>query len=312
MVRAASRRAHPPRHDASGSSVPVPSGRPSASPSSEPDGRLPRSATRDGGRRAAFSRLVPDARAVISPEEVVAAADLILLTVPDDAIAAVSAALRLESGQTLVHTSGLLGADILRPAPWGRSVGPAVGAFHPLVSFTADVERSVAALRGATVAIEGDDAAIGRLAALADAIGGRSGAAASRGQADLSRRRRPRLRAGWSHCSTQSPLSGPRPAWTKKDRSRSTAVSSSRRCPTRGAIGIAPALTGPITRGDAGTLESHLAALGAGAPDVMEIYLAAAHRELRIAEERGTLAPDRVAQVGDVLAKDRRPGTICG
>jgi predicted short-subunit dehydrogenase-like oxidoreductase (DUF2520 family) len=78
------------------------------------------------------------------------------------------------------------------------------------------------------------------------------------------------------------------------------------------AIGIAPALTGPITRGDAGTLESHLAAIGADAPDVMEIYLAAAHRELRIAEERGTLAPDRVAQVGDVLAKDSRPGTICG
>ena len=56
-------------------------------------------------------------------------------------------------GQAMVHTSGALGAEVLEPA---MAAGTQVGAFHPLVAF-ADTERAVAALHGATVAIEGDD-----------------------------------------------------------------------------------------------------------------------------------------------------------
>ena len=77
--------------------------------------------------------------------------------------------MRLYGGQTLVHTSGLLGAEVLEPA---LAAGSQVGAFHPLVSFTADVERSVAAIQGATIALEGDDRLMGLLADLAEAIGG--------------------------------------------------------------------------------------------------------------------------------------------
>ena len=57
------------------------------------------------------------------------------------------------SGQAMVHTSGLLGAEVLAPA---MAAGTQVGSFHPLVAF-ADLERAVAALHGATIAIEGDD-----------------------------------------------------------------------------------------------------------------------------------------------------------
>ena len=57
------------------------------------------------------------------------------------------------SGQAMVHTSGLLGAEALAPA---MAAGTQVGSFHPLVAF-ADLERAVAALHGATIAIEGDD-----------------------------------------------------------------------------------------------------------------------------------------------------------
>jgi predicted short-subunit dehydrogenase-like oxidoreductase (DUF2520 family) len=67
---------------------------------------------------------------------------------------------------------------------------------------------------------------------------------------------------------------------------------------------VAAALTGPIVRGDSRTVAAHIAALEEKAPGVIELYLAAARRELRIAEERGALAPDGVERVSHVLAKD--------
>ena len=86
---------------------------------------------------------------------------------PDDALGPLAKTLRLYSGQAMVHTSGALGAEVLESA---MAAGTQVGAFHPLVAF-ADTERAVAALHGATVAIEGDDQLAGLLAEMAEALG---------------------------------------------------------------------------------------------------------------------------------------------
>ena len=66
---------------------------------------------------------------------------------------------------------------------------------------------------------------------------------------------------GSSPCSTRSPSSGGWPASTRPVRWRSTARSSRGRSATPGRSGSAAALTGPMTRGDVGTLEAHLATL---------------------------------------------------
>src|SRR6266404_1545639 len=71
------------------------------------------------------------------------------------------------AGQAMVHTSGALGADVLEPA---LAAGTQIGAFHPLVAF-ADTERAIAALHGATVAIEGDEQLAALLARMAEAVG---------------------------------------------------------------------------------------------------------------------------------------------
>jgi len=47
----------------------------------------------------------------------------------------------------------------------------------------------------------------------------------------------------------------------------------------------------------------HLEALERLAPGVVDLYLAAARRELRIAEERGTLSPEQLERVRTALAK---------
>src|SRR5262249_32453562 len=90
-----------------------------------------------------------------------------IMAVPDDAVEALARALKLYGGQALVHTSGVLGAEVLDPA---RAAGTQVGAFHPLVAF-ADTERAIAALKGATVAVEGDSQVAALLSDMAGAVG---------------------------------------------------------------------------------------------------------------------------------------------
>jgi predicted short-subunit dehydrogenase-like oxidoreductase (DUF2520 family) len=125
-------------------------------------------ASRDPGRRARFRELVgPPVRAFAEATAVVDEVELIILAVPDDALGPLAAELRMYGGQAMVHTSGALGAEVLEPA---MAAGTQIGAFHPLVSF-ADLERSVSALAGATIAIEADDQLADLLARLADSLG---------------------------------------------------------------------------------------------------------------------------------------------
>jgi predicted short-subunit dehydrogenase-like oxidoreductase (DUF2520 family) len=68
------------------------------------------------------------------------------------------------------------------------------------------------------------------------------------------------------------------------------------------ALGIQRALTGPMTRGDVGTLARHLEALARLAPDVLPLYRAAAEREITLAESRGSLAPEGAESMRRLLA----------
>jgi predicted short-subunit dehydrogenase-like oxidoreductase (DUF2520 family) len=124
-------------------------------------------ASRDAGRRDRFRSLVPGARAFAEATALLDEVELIVLAVPDDVIPRLAGSLRMYSGQAMIHTSGALGAEVLAPA---MAAGTQIGAFHPLVAF-ADTELAVAALHGATVAIEGDDQLVDLLARMAEALG---------------------------------------------------------------------------------------------------------------------------------------------
>jgi predicted short-subunit dehydrogenase-like oxidoreductase (DUF2520 family) len=256
-------------------------------------------ASRDAGRRDRFCGLVPGARAFIEPEAVLDEVELAILAVPDDAIASVLEPLRLYSGQTLVHTSGLLGAEVLQPA---LAAGSHIGAFHPLVSFTADVERSVASLAGATIALEGDDLIMGMLADLAAAIGGvavrlpRGTKPAYHAAAVLASGGLVALIDGIVTLAATAGLDE-RGALAIYGRLMEQTLANAR------ANGVAAALTGPIVRGDAGTVEAHLAVMRRLAPETVDLYRAAAERELRIAVERRALSPEQAERVRGVLAK---------
>jgi predicted short-subunit dehydrogenase-like oxidoreductase (DUF2520 family) len=254
-------------------------------------------ASRDPARRERFRSLVDVTRVFADPEPILDEVELIILAVPDDAVAPLAGSLRMYSGQAMIHTSGALGAEVLAPA---MAAGTQTGAFHPLVAF-ADTERAVAALHGATVAIEGDDQLAAMLADMAEAIGATPvrlapGSKAAYHAAAV-------LAAGGFIALLDAIAELGRVAGL--DEAGSLAIYGPLIEGTLGnarALGIRAALTGPMTRGDVGTLEAHLATLGLHAPRVLDLYVAAARREVDLAEERGALAPEASQKMRELLS----------
>lgn len=253
-------------------------------------------ASRDPGRRDRFRSLVDVTRVFVDPEPILDEVELIILAVPDDALASLAGSLRMYSGQAMIHTSGALGAEVLAPA---MAAGTQIGAFHPLVAF-ADTERAVAAIHGATVAIEGDDQLAALLADMAEAIGAipvrlAPGSKSAYHAAAV-------LAAGGFVALLDAIAELGRVAGL--DEGGSLAIYGPLIEGTLGnarALGIRAALTGPMTRGDIGTLRTHLDTLRAFAPGVLDLYVAAAVREVALAESRGALAPEDATKMREVL-----------
>ena len=244
-------------------------------------------ASRDAARRDRFRSLVPGVRAFADAPPLVEEVELIILAVPDDAIRSVAGGLHMYGGQAMIHTSGLLGADALAGA---MAAGTQVGSFHPLVAF-ADLERAVAALRGATIAIDGDDQLVDLLARMAEALGATpvrlaAGAKPAYHAAAV-------LAAGGFDALLDAIAELGRVAGL--DEAGSLAIYGpliEQTLANARDLGIAAALTGPATRRDGGTIRAHLAALEAAAPDVARLYRTLAEREIAIAERRGALTPE--------------------
>jgi predicted short-subunit dehydrogenase-like oxidoreductase (DUF2520 family) len=253
-------------------------------------------ASRDPGRRARFSELVPGARTFADAPAVLDEADLIFLTVPDDAIAGVADGLHLYSGQALVHTSGALPANVLAPA---MAAGTNVAGFHPLVAF-ADHERSLASLRGATVALEGDAALLPLLAEMAESIGARpvllpeGGKQAYHAAAMMAAGGLVGLLDAIVEVARAADLDEQQALTVYLPLARQTLDNAER-------LGVGAALTGPFLRGDVGTVRGHLEVLREHAPAALPLYVAVARRELAMTGRRGELDEQQMAELARLL-----------
>jgi predicted short-subunit dehydrogenase-like oxidoreductase (DUF2520 family) len=256
-------------------------------------------ASRDPGRRERFRDLVPGIRAFAEPNALVDDVELVVLAVPDDVVEPLARGLRLYAGQAMIHTSGLLGAEVLQPA---MAAGTQAGAFHPLVAF-ADLDRALAALDGATIAIEGDDELAAHLAEMAEAIGA------------VPVRLAPGSKAAYHAAAVLS--AGGVVALLDTIREVAAAVGLDeagalsiylplleQTVANARTLGIERALTGPATRGDAGTIAAHRAAIHADVPAAMDVYRALLARDVVIAERRGALSPDAAERLRTALAPD--------
>ena len=96
-------------------------------------------------------------------------ADIVWITVPDDAIASVANALARSGawqGKIVFHSSGALTSDELAPL---RAKGARVASVHPMMTFVRD---DVPQMAGVAFALEGDAAAVRVAKAVVEDLGG--------------------------------------------------------------------------------------------------------------------------------------------
>jgi predicted short-subunit dehydrogenase-like oxidoreductase (DUF2520 family) len=242
------------------------------------------SAVSDASRTRIRSRL---ATAVIRrPDEVVAAADLVLLTVPDDVLpglvaglAATGAALR---GRLLAHTSGRHGLGVLDPAV---RCGALPLALHPVMTFTGspdDLDR----LAGTCFGVTAPEALRAVAEALVLEMGGEPVFVEERQRALY----HAALASAANHLVTQVVQAAELlRAAGLADPARLLGPLLSAALDNALRLGDA-ALTGPVARGDADTVASHIAAISVAAPEALPAYLALARLTADRALAAGTLA----------------------
>ncbi|MCD9145273.1 Rossmann-like and DUF2520 domain-containing protein [Streptomyces albireticuli] len=246
-------------------------------------------------RRAAA--LLPDVP-LVPPAEVLARAELVLLTVPDDVLPGLVAGLAetgaVRPGQLLVHTSGRHGTAVLDPA---RRAGALPLALHPAMTFTGtpvDVER----LAGCSFGVTAPDQLRLAAEALVIEMGGEPEWVAEEA--------RPLYHAALAMSSNHLVTL----VAQAMELLRTAGVSAPDRMlgPLLGAAldnvlraGDA-ALTGPVARGDAGTVAAHIEELRAHAPQAVAGYLAMARTTADRALAHGLLKPELAEDLLGVLA----------
>ena len=231
------------------------------------------------------------------PTAVAKACDLLLLAVPDDMLGNVAAMLAdsgaLRPGQLVVHTSGRHGLAVLEPA---RAVGARVAAMHPAMTFTGtavDLERLAGTVFGLTAAP--DERAV--VEGLVADLGGTP--------MWVPEEMRTLYHAGLAHGANHLVT-----LVTEAMEILSAAGAADPAGTLRPLLSAAldnalehgdAALTGPIVRGDLGTVEAHLRDIEANAPQTLASYAALARATLSRAVTDGRLVPLRAARIRDLL-----------
>jgi predicted short-subunit dehydrogenase-like oxidoreductase (DUF2520 family) len=252
----------------------------------------------DASRRRAEALLpgVP----MLEPGQVMAAADLVLLTVPDDALSDLVKGLAetgaVRPGQLLVHTSGRYGTAVLEPA---LRAGALPLALHPAMTFTGtpvDVQR----LAGCTFGVT----APGELRLAAEALVIEMGGEPEWVEEEARPLYHAALAIGSNHLVTLVAQA--------MDLLRTAGVDEPGRMlgPLLGAAldnalrsGDA-ALTGPVARGDAGTVSAHLEQLRQHAPEMAGSYVAMARATADRALANGMLKAEYAEALLGVLADE--------
>jgi len=242
------------------------------------------------------------AASVADPATVVAAADLVLLTVPDDALpglisglAATGAAL---GGRLLAHTSGRYGAQVLEPAV---RLGALPLALHPVMTFTGrsdDLPR----MRGICFGITAPD----QLRAVAEAL-----VIEMEGEpVFIAEENRALYHAGLASAANHLVTL----VTESCDLLRAAGAADPARmlspllfAALDNALRLGDAgLTGPVARGDVGTVAGHLEALRDAAPEALAVYVALARLTADRALAAGLLAPPDAERLLDVLSGAHR------
>lgn len=243
-----------------------------------------------------------DRHVASSRTDTLRASAIVFLTVPDDVIAQVCAEIAevggWREGQGVVHCSGALSSEVLRPA---RDMGARTASLHPLQAF-ATLDAALANLPGSTFALEGDEALTTQLDTFVQLLDG----TALHLHADDKILYHAAAAIASNYTVTLAALAADLLVREGVARDANTALHYLMPL-LRGTIenlgdaGLPGALTGPIARGDTGTVIRHLEALEKCAPELGHIYRHLARLTLPLAIEKGGLDADVARQLEALL-----------
>ncbi|GAA4684433.1 Rossmann-like and DUF2520 domain-containing protein [Nocardioides nanhaiensis] len=246
--------------------------------------------------RSRIAELLPG-RTPSKPTAVARACDLLLLTVPDDmlgnVVSMLAASGALHEGQLVVHTSGRHGLAVLSPA---AEAGARTLALHPAMTFTGtavDLER----LGGCVFGLTAPDAERAVAERLVADLGGRP--------MWVPEQMRTLYHAGLAHGANHL-VTLVSEAMQLLTAAGATDPAGTLRPLLTAALDNAlahgdAALTGPIVRGDAGTVQAHLADIAAQAPTTLPSYVAMARATLGRAVTDGRVLPIRALKINQLL-----------
>ena len=232
-----------------------------------------------------------------SNQEVADAADLVFITTPDDIIGKVASEVRWRNGQSVVHCSGADSTDILEPA---RNAGAMVGGFHPLQTF-AGVKEAIENIPGSTFAIEAEEPLKTTLKEMAVALDGNS--------IELKAEDKVAYHAAavfaCNYLVTLVKLA--------TDLWQTFSIPSEQATKAllpliRGTlhnietIGIPNCLTGPIARGDTGTIDKHLKTLEEKTPELLSSYKELGRQTVPVALAKGKIDKKQARELEAMLS----------
>ena len=231
-----------------------------------------------------------------TPQEVADHTDLVFITTTDDAIQLIVDAVRWHQGKYVVHCSGADSLDVLEPA---RMVGAQVGSFHPLQTF-ASIQKAIDNLSGSTFALEAEGALLEQLKELALSLEGRwikldaGDKAAYHAAAVITSNYLVTLvklaTDLWG--SFGIPVDQAIQALLPLLKGTLNNIEN---------LSVPNALTGPIARGDIGTVQIHLNTLKETAPAIIPVYCQLGLQTVPVALAKGKINENQAKELEDIL-----------
>jgi predicted short-subunit dehydrogenase-like oxidoreductase (DUF2520 family) len=244
-----------------------------------------------------LAKRVPNCQVCHTAQEVAEAAELVFITTPDDVIAQVCGEARWHEGQSVVHCSGAHSVDILEQA---INLGAAVGSFHPLQTF-ADVNQAMDNLPGSTFALEAKEPLLSILKELAALLKG-DWVELKPGDKVLYHT------AAVFACNYLVTLvKMALDLWlnfgvSSKEATQALLPLLKGTINNIDNVGLPNCLTGPIARGDLGTVERHLNALEAKNPSLLTTYRELGLQTIPIALAKGKINKQKAEEMEVLLS----------
>jgi len=229
-------------------------------------------------------------------QEVADIAELIFITTPDDTIPQVAADVQWHDGQNVVHCSGAHSVDILETA---KLRGANTGCFHPLQTF-ASVDQAIDNIPGSAFAIEAEEPLASALKEMATTLEGdwvilKAGDKVLYHAAAV---------FACNYLVTLVKLATD--LWQTFEVPPAQATKALMPL-LRGTlsnienVGLPNCLTGPIARGDLGTISRHLESLSKQAPSLLSIYKELGQQTVPIALTKGKIDAKRAEELKALL-----------